>query len=312
MTRRCTLKNLGAVAIVSVLAAAGCGRPRQRGAAPVGTEPSATVSPTSSPAGAPLAITYRWTVPSSAVPLSGRHRVFVHFLDREGALLFTDDHVPSPPPDVWQPGASYSCRRIVLTPAFPYSGPVTVAMGLYAEDTGARVHLGGQDLGQQRVRVAQFELEARDRDLPVRCEGLYEPEAALAAPLAVWRFLGREASCTFPNPHEDVVLFLRTDLEPEGFTAPPRLSITSTMRRDGASWYEAELPLVHEATVIRVRVAARLLGKGDEAGFRLSMSTTYVPARLGGADARELSLRLFGIYAARARNLAPELVEGVQ
>jgi hypothetical protein len=284
-----------------------CGRGSPAALEPPVARPFAALSPAAPQAGSPISVAYRWSVPASGLPLTGRHRAFVHFLDREGALLFTDDHVPSPPPDAWQPGASYAYRRIVLTPAFPYSGVVTVAMGLYAEESGARAQLGGDEMGQRRVRVAQFHLRPRDRDLPVRCEGLYEPEAALAAPLAVWRFLGREAACSFANPHEDVVLFLRADLDPRAYAAPPRLTITSTTRRDAARWYEAEIPLRQEAVIVTARVPARLLGKAADAGFMLAVDGAFLPGPLDARDPRVRTLRLFGIYAARAQALPPEL-----
>lgn len=289
---------------------AGCRRGSAPPSPPLDIRPSANVSPASVPAGGPIAIDYRWSVGPSVTPLTGRYRAFVHFLDDEGALLFTDDHAPTPPPPQWQAGQVYSYRRMTLTPEFPFVGTAKLVVGLYDEGSAARVPLAGADAGQRRVHVADVVLRPRAPDLRVRCDGFYEPEAPLSAPLVVSRFMAREVDCRFPNPREDVVLFLLADIEPQAFSAPPQLRITSNARAAVATWYAGALPLTSEPALLRVRVAARLLGRDANAAFRLSMSQTYHPAAFGGGDPRELSLRVFGLHAVRAALLDPALRDG--
>jgi hypothetical protein len=286
---------------------AGCRRRSAAPPPPLDITPRATVSPASVPAGGPIAIDYLWSVGPTATPLTGRYRAFVHFLDDEGALLFTDDHAPAPPPSEWQAGQSYSYRRVTLTAEFPFVGTAKLVVGLYDADSGARVPLAGADAGQRRIHVADPVLRPRDLDRRVRCDGFYEPEAPLAAPLVVSRFMGRQVDCRFPNPREDVVLFVRADIEPQAFSAPPRLRITSDARAAVTTWYAGELPLSSEPALVHVPVAARLLGRGADATFRLSMSETYRPAAFGGGDPRELSLRVFGLHAVPAALLDPAL-----
>ncbi len=288
---------------------AGCRRSPVEGPR-LDVRPEASLVPASVPAGGPVAIAYRWTVGDSTSPLTGRYRAFVHVLDDEGALLFTDDHEPVPPPREWKPGHTYACRRLTLTPEFPFVGTASVVVGLYEESSGARLPLAGDDLGQRRFRVAALRLLPRDRDLPVRCEGFYPPEAPVAAPLVVSRFMRDEVVCRFPNPAEDVVLFVRADVEPQGFASPPRLTIASA-GRPVAPRYALDLPLTTEVQMVRVRVPARALGRAPDAALAIRMSASYSPRTFGVADPRELSLRVFGMRVCRASRLDPVLREGV-
>jgi hypothetical protein len=288
-----------------------CGRHAPPPVVPRDIRPSVTVAPSAVEAGGPVAIRYDWTLGPSEKPLEGRYRAFVHFLDDEGALLFTDDHEPVPPPAAWQRGHSYSYRRVTLTPEFPFAGVAVVVLGLYEESTGRRVSLTGDDIGLLRFYVSNLRLLPRNRDTPVRCEGFYEPEAAVTAPLFVSRFMRSEVTCSFPNPSEDVVVFVRGDIEPEGFTSPPRLSLTGTARRNAVTWWQGDLPLTTEAIMLRVRVPSRELGKRPDATFKIHMSQSYSPRTFGLGDPRDLSLRVLGLYVGRGARLDPALLEGV-
>ncbi len=268
--------------------------------------PTATVLPSRVAAGGPVSVDYRWTLGAAARRLAGPYRAFVHFLDEDGALVWSDEHSPTPAVAEWQAGHSYSYRRTVLTPEFPYAGPVTVVMGLYAPATGERLPLRGEDRGQRRYRVATLSLLPRDRQLALRCEGLYPPEAPVAAPLVVTRFMRREASCRFRNPREDVLVFVQGDLEPAGFATTPVLELSS-----GGALARRELLRSDELQLAVFRVPARALGREAEATLRLGMNAAYSPRLLGATgDPREVSLRLFRLRVERAGAVDPVLGEG--
>ncbi len=294
-----------AVVLLALAAEPGCGRRTSRAPA-LAITPQADVQPSRVPAGGAVSIEYRWTVGASAPRITRPYRVFVHFLDRHGTLLFADAHEPSPPVVEWQPGHSYAYRRTTLTLEFPYVGPLTVVMGLYSQATGERLPLSGQDAGQRRYRVAALSLLPRDRELSLRCEGLYPPETPVAAPLLVTRFMRREATCRFRNPREDTLVFVQGDLEPAAFTTAPILSLSSL-----AATARHELPLTDELQLLQFRIPARDLGREAEATLRLGMSASYFPRLLGGSDdPREVSLRLFRLLVLRAGGVDPILREG--
>jgi hypothetical protein len=296
-----------AVLALAALGVMSCRRAGGPAAIRLDVTPSARVTPRDLAAGGPLAVDYRWTV--GAAPPPGAYRAFVHFLDDEGALLFTDDHEPQPAVNEWRAGRTYVYRRLLLSSEFPYAGTVTVVMGLYQPELGRRVALRGDDIGQLRYRAASLQLRPRDRDLPLHCDGLYPPEASARAPLVVTRFMRLAAECRFPNPHEDVVLFVQGDIEPNGFKEPPVLGVAASA--DPAVEYRANLQNTRELQLVRVRIPARRVGREPEVGLRLSMSAAYVPRALGaGDDGRELSLRIYGLELRRLSRLEPDVVEG--
>ena len=53
--------------------------------------------------GSPVEVTYKFTVAPDA-PSLGQRRVFVHFLDADEELMWTDDHDPPTPTSEWKPG----------------------------------------------------------------------------------------------------------------------------------------------------------------------------------------------------------------
>lgn len=304
--RRSTRK---AALITALLVWPACRPSGQPVVVPLAIGPSAIITPARVPAGDPIVVSYKWDLRGPLPPLPHPYRAFVHFVDAEGALLFADDHPLSPPLDAWQPGRSYEYRRIVLSPTFPYVGSVTVLMGLYSEATGGRLALRGDERGRCAYLVGRFTMLPRRRDLALACDDFYPAEASVRAPLLVTRFMPAHATCRFVNPRGDVVFFLHGDIEPEGFSTPPVLTVSA------ARSFAADLPLAltSDPQILRVRLPAAALGRAPISELRLSMSHTYVPRSLGaGDDSRALSLRTRGLRLALSRELDPLLIEGAR
>ena len=68
-----------------------------------------------------MEITYRFVVAPDAPPFGEDHWVFVHFLDADRELMWTDDHEPPTPTSGWQPGQklSYSRTMFVRSASWP-------------------------------------------------------------------------------------------------------------------------------------------------------------------------------------------------
>ena len=94
------------------------------------------------PLGSPLELTYRFNVAPDA-KFDNDYRVFVHFVDPDGGVLWNDDHDPSPPTTQWRPGQTIQYTRTRFLPVVPFLGEVKVTVGLY-RDT-ARLPLQGLD-----------------------------------------------------------------------------------------------------------------------------------------------------------------------
>ena len=72
--------------------------------------------------GSPVEITYRFVVAPDAPPFGEDYRVFVHFLDSDDELMWTDDHNPPTPTTQWKPGETVEYTRTMFVPVYPYLG----------------------------------------------------------------------------------------------------------------------------------------------------------------------------------------------
>src|SRR5215207_7720494 len=122
---------------------AGCG-PGEPPAPAVAT-PSVTLSRTKVPLGAPVDITYRFVVAPDAPAFAENNRVFVHIVDTDEKLMWTDDHDPPTPTKEWKPGQTIEYVRTVFVPVRPYIGGASVHVGLYSPASQQRLALSGQD-----------------------------------------------------------------------------------------------------------------------------------------------------------------------
>jgi hypothetical protein len=106
-----------------------------------------------------FSITYEWAL---ARPLAEDWRVFVHFTDSEGKILFQNDHDPEPPTSQWMPGTvRQGPSRVKLPEGF--AGTVEIRMGLYDSDkvgegSRGRATLDGPTDGEKRIHVGRLEV----------------------------------------------------------------------------------------------------------------------------------------------------------
>lgn len=106
-------------------------------------------------------ITYEWHV--------GRQqeedwRVFVHFTDANGVIVFQNDHDAVPPVASWEPGRVLRGPHRVQIPE-GFAGTVEIRMGLYQRNetdggTSVRAELDGADDGERRIVVGRLEIDA--------------------------------------------------------------------------------------------------------------------------------------------------------
>ena len=119
--------------------------------------------------GAGFRITYRW----QATPMDADYTVFVHVLDRAGAIVLQDDHAPPAPTSQWQGLVTYT-RTVPLerwqvkdkrtVDAALAEGQYAICVGLYDKDGGRKVPLrfgpGVKQAGEDRYRIATLTVDA--------------------------------------------------------------------------------------------------------------------------------------------------------
>jgi len=246
------------------------------------------------PLGATLNLRFRFDVtPVPGEALAEDYRVFVHFLDDRGEVLWTEDHDPPVPTSQWQPGRSVEYERRVRIPMYPYIGESLIAVGLYSTVDGARVPLAGADLGQTSYHVASIRLDPQHESSFVSYGEGWHPSEFTGDGLSQWRWTTGRSVVSFRNPNRDSRLVLEFDGRPDLFDSPLRLSLAVGDR----VLQEMELD-TNQIVYLVDEISAADLGTESFVELELRVDPTFVPAEIDSAagDTRELGIRVYYIY----------------
>jgi hypothetical protein len=280
---------------LALAVAAGCGRGGDNEAA-VAT-PAAVLSQTQAPLGSPLEITYRFTVAADAPALGEDHRVFVHFLDSNEELMWTDDHTPPVPTTNWKPGQVVEYTRTVFVPIYPYVGETTIRVGLYSPKTNLRLPLAGDNSGQRAYKVATLTLLPQSENVfLIYKDGWHPAEVARDNAAVEWQWTTHKATLSFRNPRRDATLYLHLDGRPDLVGGRQRVGVAL----GGQPLETIELTGLDEV-IRKIPVTAAQFGGAEIVDLTLTVDPAFVPAQVpaaASADARELGVRVFHTFIA--------------
>ena len=283
------------VALLAVTAAA-CSKAKDSG--PPVAAPSVTLSSTDVPIGSAVDVTYAFTVPQNAPAIGDDDVVFVHFVDKDGELLWTDDHAPMPSTRDWKPGMAIKYTRTVFVPKFssktPYVGETHVDVGLYSPKTGQRLAMTGTDVGMRSYRVASFTLRPRtDNTFVIFQSGWHNTEIGAPGSGVEWQWSRKMATLRFRNPRRDAVFFLDCDQPVAVLGAPQHV----TVQIGPNTVDEFDLTPNHRE-LRRISLTPAQLGDADTIDMVVNVDRTFVPAslpQLKSSDSRELGIRVFRV-----------------
>jgi hypothetical protein len=278
---------------VALTTLAGCGT-AQESVPPVASL-DVTLSRTRIALGSPVDMQYRFTVAPDA-PALAASRVFVHFLDVDNELMWTDDHEPPTPISAWKPGETIEYERTLFAPVwYPYVGPGRIVAGLYNPADNARLPLSGTDRGDRSYTAAEIELLPQTENVfLIFKDGWHAAEVAGDNQSVEWQWMKKEATIDFRNPRTGVTLYFKAD-------NPARLP-------GGASQVElrigeaviATVPIgAEERPIERIPISAAQLGESEMVELRLVADRTLVPAlepAANSGDTRELGARVFHAF----------------
>ena len=250
------------------------------------------------PLGGPVDLTYEFHAAPDA-KITGDYRVFVHVLDADGKMLFSDDHDPPVPTSQWKAGQAIGpYTRTVFVPVVPYLGEATVRLGLYKGRD--RLSLSGSDPADRNSSAREYKvgsiqlLPSSENLLIINKSGWNQDEFAPDNPSNSWRWTQKLATVSFRNPKKDVTLYLDFDARADLFGDKPQMVTVASGDQPVTSF-----PANGTAeTLKRVPITAAQLGTGDMAEVRIELDKTFVPATLpnGGSDRRELGIRVYHVF----------------
>ena len=287
------IQTASAVLLVAGVAAA-CSRGGD--AAPPVATPSLTLSTSKAAIGSPVEMTYRFAVAPDASPFTEDDWVFVHFIDTNGELMWTDDHRPVTPVKEWKPGSTIEYRRTMFIPKFPYVGQTRVEIGLFSPASGARLPLAGKTGGQRSYEVASFDMQLQTGNVfVVFRDGWYEAELGTEGTGREWQWSKKEATLSFPNPHRNIRFYLQAD-QPgaAAFPEPQRVEL-----RIAGAVVDSFTAGTDANDIRRIEIPASQLGAADTVEMTISVDKTFVPAEvpsIKSTDPRELGIRVFRAF----------------
>lgn len=293
MQRRDLLILRASVATLLLAASLGCGGGADTAPA-VGSVKVALSRPRVA-LGSPVEITYTFTLANDAPPL-GNRKVFVHFLDANDEMMWTDDHDPPTPTSEWKPGQTVEYGRTMFVPSYPYVGGAKIIAGLYTAGSNERLKLSNPDRGDRSYKVVDFELLPQTENIfLIFKDGWHQTEVvAEGSQRTEWQWTKKEATLAFRNPKRDVVLFLQVDNPATGPNAAQQLTISI-----GDQVLTTVALSATEAPVRTFAIPAAQLGQGDMVEMKFAADKTFVPAldpAMKSGDPRELGVRVFHAF----------------
>jgi hypothetical protein len=280
------------VCLLLAVVAAGCAR-KAENAPPVAT-PEVTLSRPEAALGSPIDVTFRFRVAPDA-RFDGDYWVFVHYLDSDRELMWTDDHKPEVPSSQWKPGQVVEYTRTLFIPIYPYVGDATIEIGLYKPGTPGRLALAAPDAGQRSYRVAKLQLRPQtDNVFLVYKDGWHQEESLPDNAAVQWYWTKKDATVAFKNPRRDCVLYLDLDGQPRFLSDAQTVSVIVGNQVVNSFRLDSKEQAIH-----RIPISAGQLGTTDMVELTLTVDNTFVPALLPAAnsrDSRELGIRVFHAF----------------
>jgi len=280
------------VLIVSLIVVSACSRPTDTAAAALAA-PEVTIDRAEAPIASPIEMTYRFAALPGAT-LDKDYTVFVHFLDADGELMFTDDHQPPVPTSQWKAGTPVVYSRTMFLPKFPYEGATSVVVGMYLPSSGERVKMEGEVTGQREYKVASFNLKLQsDAPFVVFTEGWHEAEVSGEGTGVEWQWTRKEGTLAFKNPMRDAVLYLQVD-QPVPSDGSQHVEV-----RIGEAVIDTFDLANGQREVRKIALSKDQFGSGETVTVSVVPDKTFVPAAipaLRSTDTRELGVRVFRAF----------------
>ena len=244
--------------------------------------------------GSVVGMSFQFSILEEHVGLTEDYRVFVHFVDADGEVMWTDDHNPPQPTSNWIPGQIVEYDRKVFLPMYPYIGTATIRVGLYSANGGERLALVGDDDGSLSYTGGTLELLPQSENVfLIFQDGWHDLEVIPDDHDVQWRWTMANATISFRNPRSDVLLYLRADGRPDLVGGPQGVVLEIEGREVARFLIETT-----QAELREIPISQEQLGDQNLVELGIVVDGAFIPAERVDADnndTRELGIRVFDI-----------------
>jgi hypothetical protein len=280
------LRSTSAALACAALLATGCSGNTDT-EPPVAT-PSLTLSKERVPIGSAVTLTYKFVVAPNTT-FNKDYTVFVHVLDRDGEQMWTDDHQPPTPTTRWKAGETIEYKRTIFVPNYPYIGEAVVRLGMYDPSTNTRLVLNAPEASRREYVLSRLQILASHENIfLIWKDGWHPAEVDPKNPQLEWQWTKKTATMSFRNPKKDATLYLEYDGRVDLFNPPQQVVLKI------GDQVVAEFAADSKAPALKTfPLTAAQLGGADMVDLVIDVDRTFKP---GGADPRELGIRVFHVY----------------
>ena len=244
--------------------------------------------------GSVVGMSFQFSILEEHVGLTEDYRVFVHFVDADGEVMWTDDHNPPQSTSNWIPGQIVKYDRKVFLPMYPYIGTATIRVGLYSANGGERLALVGDDDGSLSYTGGRLELLPQSENVfLIFQDGWHDLEVIPGDNDVQWRWTMANATISFRNPRSDVLLYLRADGRPDLVGGPQGVVLEIEGREVARFLIETT-----QAELREIPISQEQLGDQNLVELGIVVDGAFIPAERVDADnndTRELGIRVFDI-----------------
>lgn len=241
--------------------------------------------------GSVLEAEYNFKVPPNAKIPEYDGIIFIHFIDPDNNIVFTDDHSPSTPTSQWKPNENYSYKRFIFVPSDILAGEYKIRLGIYdPSGKNERIPLNAKEIRDRSYELTKLTIKAPLWDLAKFEEGWYETERSAEDPFIQWRWIQSKAIVYLLNPIKDTKLYLSLEADPE---YAPDKKIEATIKINDN---EIDKILIEENKKIdKIIPISKDIAKTDKyMKCEINVSSTFVPNQVGFSnDNRELGIKVY-------------------
>jgi len=243
--------------------------------------------------GSVLKAEYSFAIPPNAKIPDYDGIVFVHFIDADSNIAFTDDHSSEKTITQWKAGQTIKYNRIIFVPSEILPGEYTVRLGIY-DIKGAhdRVLLNGKEIRDRAYDVAKLTIRAPLWELVKYEQGWHDLERSPEDPFIQWRWTKKEALAHLLNPLKDTTLYFDLEGNPN-YSQPAEIIIIVTLN-------DKEIDQIKITKIEKISKTYHLtkeqLGSDQYVKLQLIVDKTFIPAKIAkSSDVRELGVKIFKI-----------------
>lgn len=219
--------------------------------------------------------------------------IFVHFVDADGNIAFTDDHQPEKKLTTWKQGETISYERLIFIPSEILPGEYNIRLGIYdPQGKKDRFPLNAKEYKDKAYEVATLIIKTPPWELIKFQDGWYDLERSAEDPFIQWRWTKKNAIAYLLNPLKNSKLYIEFEANPSDYEGNS-INITFKINDNILD----QISFEKQEKLLKIyNLTKEKMGIDKYIKFEIESDKTFIPSKIAKAsDNRELGIRIYKI-----------------